>query len=799
MTVMTYELVSNGMAPGAIVPGARIQVRDALWTIQRVIPNEPGNLIEAKGLSGIVRGKEAIFIDLIEPSLKVVSPTDIELVADVSPGFEDTKLFLESAFRTSAPTGPEPLVLGNAAIDDLLFQHVPVRRALTQPRVRLLLADDVGLGKTLEAGLVTAELILRKRADRVLVVTTKATLAQFQKEFWARFSIPLVRLDSVAIQRMRNAIPTNHNPFDQFDKAIISVDTLKNDNQYRTALKNSSRWDLVIIDEAHNVAERKSAAGGASLRANLARLLAAQSDSLLLLTATPHDGSSRSFASLIAMLDRTAVANRDKVTLEEIEPFVIRRFRTTPSVVADLKSRTPERKIEAINFSLSAEEDAAYHIFAELDLDMDVEARGRKAKGLELFRTTLAKAIFSSPAACIATIRNRLDRMARGQAKGTPADVERLEALAAAVAAITPDRFTKYQHLLKLLKNQGWTGSDKRDRLVIFSERIATLAFLREHLMRDCGLEAESIVSVDGSGVEGDVKAQKVFEDFSLFATIFKAAAQVGIRHNPDYNGASQEGIAMSQATIAGGRRMSTARCYLDPVRNRRNLHIEIEALTEGLVLDGKRCTGTAVGRLLLTDCCSAMRDLPLSKRPERAILDSQPPGIGGMSVNISTGVTMKTLTSTALGAVFLAAIAAPSQAQNIVVWRSIEGIAQASNVVGGITGGGQPWSTREGEALVELTSGSVDFEVRGLVLAGGNSIGTPDAVNQVKATLVCGPGSASPTVIDTQLVPLDAQGNAAFSGLFSSSTAGCSPTDVAFLIRTAGGAWIGNGSIRVP
>src|SRR5258708_118414 len=77
-----------------------------------------------------------------------------------------------------------------------------------------------------------------------------------------------------------------------------------------------------------------------------------------------------------------------------------------------------------------------------------------------------------------------------------------------------------------------------------------------------------------------------------LFATIIQAAAQVGIRHNPDYNGASQEGIAMSQATIAGGRRMGTARCYLDPVRKRHNLHIETEALTEGLVLDGKRCTG---------------------------------------------------------------------------------------------------------------------------------------------------------------------------------------------------------------
>jgi choline dehydrogenase len=77
-----------------------------------------------------------------------------------------------------------------------------------------------------------------------------------------------------------------------------------------------------------------------------------------------------------------------------------------------------------------------------------------------------------------------------------------------------------------------------------------------------------------------------------LFATIIKAAGQVGIRHNPDYNGASQEGVAMSQATIARGRRMSTARCYLDPVRNRGNLHIETEAMTERLLLEGKRCTG---------------------------------------------------------------------------------------------------------------------------------------------------------------------------------------------------------------
>src|SRR5881392_1114953 len=93
-------------------------------------------------------------------------------------------------------------------------------------------------------------------------------------------------------------------------------------------------------------------------------------------------------------------------------------------------------------------------------------------------------------------------------------------------------------------------------------------------------------------GKEGPLRVTNPEPRDPLFATIIKAAAEVGIRHNPDYNGASQEGIAMSQATIAAGRRMSTARCYLDPIRERHNLHIEAGALTRALILDRKRCTG---------------------------------------------------------------------------------------------------------------------------------------------------------------------------------------------------------------
>jgi choline dehydrogenase len=93
-------------------------------------------------------------------------------------------------------------------------------------------------------------------------------------------------------------------------------------------------------------------------------------------------------------------------------------------------------------------------------------------------------------------------------------------------------------------------------------------------------------------GREGPLRVTNPEPRDPLYAALIKAAGEVGIVHNPDYNGPSQDGIAMSQATIASGRRMSTARCYLEPIRERQNLRIETGALTEAVVLDGKRCTG---------------------------------------------------------------------------------------------------------------------------------------------------------------------------------------------------------------
>jgi hypothetical protein len=140
----------------------------------------------------------------------------------------------------------------------------------------------------------------------------------------------------------------------------------------------------------------------------------------------------------------------------------------------------------------------------------------------------------------------------------------------------------------------------------------------------------------------------------------------------------------------------------------------------------------------------------------------------------------------------------------NTARWQTIIGIISAGNVVGtgtttAVQGGGQPWSTSGGHAEVDLRNGRINFVVRGLVFAGGNSIGTPGAVTQVKGTLVCdtnGSLGGASVLVDTPLVPLDESGDARFSGDLGSLPGACSEPDIAFLVRVPAGRWIANGAV---
>jgi hypothetical protein len=156
-----------------------------------------------------------------------------------------------------------------------------------------------------------------------------------------------------------------------------------------------------------------------------------------------------------------------------------------------------------------------------------------------------------------------------------------------------------------------------------------------------------------------------------------------------------------------------------------------------------------------------------------------------------------------AAGALLTAALASPAAADggSTVRWKTIVGLIQAGNLVGTIGGGGQPWSTLGGEARADLARGNIEFEVRGLVLAGGNAIGTRAAIAQVKGTLVCDPGAADQAIVDTPAVDLSPQGDAEFDGNVGPIPAVCRPGNTAFLVRIAAAApgdrWIANGAVR--
>lgn len=268
-----------------IVPGMRVLCRDAEWMVTRVrrYANYRHAVVHCVGTDDLVRGQEAAFLSELD-ELSPVDPADTELVADTSQGYALSRLFLETQLRQMPVTHTGPDLAGMGAFKPMEFQRAAVRKALKQLRPRLLLADAVGLGKTIEVGMILSELMRRGRADRILVLAKKSMLAQFQSELWNRFAIPLVRLDSDGIAKLRLRIPTSKNPFEVYSRVIISIDTLKDIGKYRHFLQQI-RWDVVVIDEAHNVAGASVPERNLSYR--LARLLARRTDSMLLTTATP--------------------------------------------------------------------------------------------------------------------------------------------------------------------------------------------------------------------------------------------------------------------------------------------------------------------------------------------------------------------------------------------------------------------------------------------------------------------------------------------------------------------------------
>lgn len=487
-------------------PGMRIIVRGEEWMVKKVDTNSLGNqTLHVIGISQLVKDYDSMFLVDIENNIEIVNPAKVTLIPDDSAFFRKSKVYIESQWREKIPTDNKIHIGDKAAMDLMPYQLEPAQMALNKTRQRILIADTVGLGKTLEAGILMSELIARGKGKRILVVTVKSMMTQFQKEMWNRFTIPLVRLDSAKIQSVRAKLPSNYNPFFYYDKTIISIDTLKNDLDYRTHLEHAW-WDIIVIDEAHNVAKRGDRS---SQRSKLASLLANRSDTLIMLTATPHDGKGQSVASLMNMLDPTAIADEEHYTKDDIQWLLIRRFKK--DIQDQVSGSFKERKITIERCSASAREEYAYDIFAEMQLQMDQsQANG---KGI-LFKTSLEKSLFSSPVACIKSIEARIKKLEKKYTETDMPDITRLKELKSALEMITPSDFSRYTKLLELLRSieYGWTPAKNNDRLVIFTERIETMKYLAENLKRDMKL-ADNQLEVMYGGMS-DKELQRIVDEF---------------------------------------------------------------------------------------------------------------------------------------------------------------------------------------------------------------------------------------------------------------------------------------------
>ena len=225
-----------------------------------------------------------------------------------------------------------------SGIDIEDYQLDPVVRAIQMPRANLLVADDVGLGKTIEAGMVILELITRHRARRVLVVGPASLQIQWRDQMRDKFGLEFRIVDSDLMRHLRRTRGIHVNPWTHFPRLITSIDYLKRDRPLRLfreilpaegELAYPRRFDLLVVDEAANIAPAGSGRYAIdSQRTDAIRLLAPHFEHKLFLTATPHNGYVESFSALLELLDNQRFARGIPPERRLLASVMVRRLKS---------------------------------------------------------------------------------------------------------------------------------------------------------------------------------------------------------------------------------------------------------------------------------------------------------------------------------------------------------------------------------------------------------------------------------------------------------------------------------------
>lgn len=413
-------------------PGQLVDIRRRQWVVTNVgasgLDGSSQHLVSLVSVEDDAFDEELQVVWEIEPGARLLETAGLPRPSGFDPPAHHAALL--DAVRWGAVTNADLDALqapfrSGAIVED--YQLDPVVRALQMPRVNLLLADDVGLGKTIEAGLVVQELLLRHRARTVLVLCPASLQIKWQEELRDKFGLEFRIIDSQFLRDLRRQRGIHTNPWSHFPRLIASVDWFKRDTPLRLFTDTlpiqptyPRTYDVLIVDEAHNVAPTGTGHYAVdSLRTQALRRIVPHFEHRLFLTATPHNGYAESFTALLELLDNQRFARGIPVDEKQLRTVMVRRLK---SDIVDWRGqpRFPRRKLIPIEVDYSEAERAMHAqlvAYSRLRLARANEAGSQYAN--EFVLKLLKKRLFSSPAAFAITLEQHRSSLAADGKKKT--------------------------------------------------------------------------------------------------------------------------------------------------------------------------------------------------------------------------------------------------------------------------------------------------------------------------------------------------------------------------------------------
>ncbi|RCJ24411.1 helicase [Nostoc minutum NIES-26] len=396
-------------------PGSIVCCRSRQWV---VLPSENQDVIRLRPLSGNEDEIAGIYQKLLEKNLEKIESATFPLPQATSVQDHAAALLLMDAARLLLRSGAGPFrCLGRLSLRPRPYQLVPLLMALKLEIVRLLIADDVGIGKTVEAGLIARELLDRGEVKRIAVLCPPHLCDQWQQELREKFHIDAVVVRSGTASKLERGIPNNESIFSYYRHIIVSLDYAKADRRRASFITHCP--DLVIVDEAHTCARPNKTTTSQQQRHQLITEIAQKTEQhLLLLTATPHSGIEESFLSLLGLLkpefEHFNLNSLTEKQRDNLANHFVQRRRADVKLWLGNETPFPQRDSEEKSYKLSKEYrelfddvyDFARGLVKTTTADMShAQRRGRYWSALALIRC-----VMSSPAAAIATLNRQVGK-----------------------------------------------------------------------------------------------------------------------------------------------------------------------------------------------------------------------------------------------------------------------------------------------------------------------------------------------------------------------------------------------------